>query len=51
MHLYTDILYETCPKTMVGGKQGTPENTFAPTKPLFMYAEFHGDDKTVINLR
>ena len=24
---------------------------FAPTKPLFVSVEFHGDDRTVTNLR
>ena len=43
----------TCPKTVVGGKQGTCSlrNTLTPTKPLFVSVEFHGDHKTVTKLR
>ena len=39
------------PTTMVGGKQGHAPCTYAPTKPLFVAAEFHRDHKTVIKLR
>ena len=39
-------------KLVAGKNKGMlPVNTFAPTKLLFVAVKFHGDYKTVINLR
>ena len=42
----------TCPKTVVGGRQGNaPCKSLLLQPSLFVSVEFHGDHKTVTKLR